>query len=126
MNSEIHKKADAVAGILIHLRDTRTSLSRAARRLAIPRRTLKKLVDLDWDEFSVSQLQEIQNIVEAMPRRRFALVSHRIEGWRTPPAKMRAQDASARTSMLRYFKYRPNERDTGNPIPILKSQADRD
>lgn len=109
-----------------HLRDTRTSLRRGAKASGIRRKQLRSLLDEGWYDLTVDDLTRIADAICALPPRRFSLVSERLEGWRTPPEKLRAQDVKTRRAMLRYFESHPEEEGRENAIRRLKSQLDTD
>ena len=122
----LSKKGEQLFRITRHLRDTRTSLGRGAKVAGIQRKQLKSLINEGWYDMDVDDLTRIADAICALPPRRFSLVSTRLEGWRTPSEKLRAQDVKTRKAMLRYFETHPEEEGSERAITFLKSQLDTD
>ena len=122
----VSQKGEQLFRITRHLRDTRTSLRRGAKVAGIKRKHLKSLINDGWYDMTVDDLTQIADAICALPPRRFSLVSARLEGWRTPPEKLRAQDVKTRKALLRYFETHPEEEGSERAIKFLKSQLDTD
>lgn len=125
-SARIDAKSRQQLRIIRHLRDGKISVRRAAKAACIKPKHLHNLIASDWFDFSVEQMTRIADAICALPQRRFSLVSARLEGWRTPPEKLRAQDVKTRKAMLRYFETHPDEEGSERAIQFLKSQLDTD
>lgn len=123
-SSRIDAKSHQQLRIIRHLRDRRVSLSRGAKAARIKRKQLRALIASDWFDISIEQITQVADAICALPSRRFSLVSERLEGWRTPPEKLRAQDIKARKALLRHFEAHPEEEGSERAIRFLKSQLD--
>ena len=115
------EKGDLVIQMLRHLRETRTSLWRASRHLGVPRREFRRLLAFDWDHVSVADMRSMANSVRQLPHRRFALVSRRLEHWRTPPELDARRDEATREALRRYFESHPEEPGNEAALRFLKS-----
>ena len=86
--AEDRQKCDLLIEILLHLRDSKISLRRAAHHAGVPRRQLQQFIEFEWSEVSVAVMQQICAAILSMPARRFALVSKHLDPWRTPTEEM--------------------------------------
>lgn len=118
----ISEKSDQQLRIIRHLSETKTSVRKGAKAAGIKRKELKALIASEWFDVSVAQMKCIADAICTLPKRRFSFVSERLEGWRTPPEKLRAQDAATRRALLRYFEAHIDEEGSENAIKFLKSQ----
>lgn len=125
-SSRIDAKSHQQLRIIRHLRDMKVSVRRGAKAARIKRKQLRALIASDWFDISVEQITNVADGICAIPPRRFSLVSERLEGWRTPPEKLRAQDIKSRKALLRYFEGHPEEEGSERAIRFLKSQLDSD
>lgn len=120
----IEAKGRPVLRIIEHLRDTRASVRKGANVAGISRKQLKSILNDGWYDMAVDDLNRIADAICTIPVQRFSIVSARLQGWRTPPAKLQKQDIKRRKEMLRYFESHPEVDGSENVVRFLRAQLD--
>lgn len=119
------EKTDQLIRMMQHLRDTRTSLRRAAKAAQVSRKQIRAVIYSDAENVSLAEMTRIADAICVLPYRQFGLVSYRLESWRTPTRVLRARDEKSRQALIRHYRKHPNEEGAADIVRFLELQQRR-